>query len=339
MDERVDPIREQNSITDEDSGFIPPPNNDDSYQRQESVSFSNGVKDETVLLDNVETQNESLEIGFDLVEQQSTQSEDSKQEDTGAESMGAGTAETVYTGEMDRAAVDAAVAELAQLEEQALAAEPTEPVKEIEPAALPESSAEMLAEETSSATAIIPSETINLKPVIEALLFVHSAPVSIEKLQEIVSHSQSDNGNSKIDKKTIQQTLEELRREYNQRNSAIQILEVAHGWQFCTREEFSLWLEKLAKHKEVYKLSNSALETLAIIAYKQPITRAEVEHIRGVDSGGVIHNLLEKRLVRVTGRKECLGHPLLYGTTNEFLQYFGLVSITDLPLLEDLNKS
>jgi segregation and condensation protein B len=98
-------------------------------------------------------------------------------------------------------------------------------------------------------------------------------------------------------------------------------------------------LDKLAKTKDVYKLSNSALETLSIIAYKQPLTRAEVEHIPGVDSGGVIHNLLEKRLVRITGRKEVLGHPLLYGTSDEFLQYFGLASIADLPMLEDLNKS
>ncbi len=179
-------------------------------------------------------------------------------------------------------------------------------------------------------------QLLDLKPVVEALLFVTSDPVSIDKIQEIVSGRESG---LKIEKKDIRSALIELQTEYENRHSAVQLVEVAGGWQFCTKAEFAVWLEKLAKNKEVYKLSNSALETLSIIAYRQPITRAEVEHIRGVDSGGVMHSLLEKRLVKITGRKDCIGHPLLYGTTAEFLQYFGLAGIADLPLLEDLNKA
>ena len=178
--------------------------------------------------------------------------------------------------------------------------------------------------------------TLELKSVVEALLFVTSDPLELDKIQEIIG---TDYSGQKLDKKQVREALAELTTDYQNRNSALQLVEIANGWQLCTKKEYAVWLDKLAKTKDVYKLSNSALETLSIIAYKQPLTRAEVEHIRGVDSGGVIHNLLEKRLVRITGRKEVLGHPLLYGTSDEFLQYFGLASIADLPMLEDLNKS
>ncbi|MDD5491891.1 MAG: SMC-Scp complex subunit ScpB [bacterium] len=178
--------------------------------------------------------------------------------------------------------------------------------------------------------------TVELRSVIEALLFVTSDPLELDKIQEIIG---IDYSGQKLDKKQVREALTELAADYQNRSSALQLVEIANGWQLCTKKEYAVWLDKLAKTKDVYKLSNSALETLSIIAYKQPLTRAEVEHIRGVDSGGVIHNLLEKRLVRITGRKEVLGHPLLYGTSDEFLQYFGLASLADLPMLEDLNKS
>lgn len=192
---------------------------------------------------------------------------------------------------------------------------------------------------TAAATAETMTEqksTVDLKSVIEALLFVTSDPLELDKIQEIIG---TDYSGQKLDKRQVREALTELAADYQNRSSALQLVEIANGWQLCTRKDYAVWLDKLAKTKDVYKLSNSALETLSIIAYKQPLTRAEVEHIRGVDSGGVIHNLLEKRLVRITGRKEVLGHPLLYGTSDEFLQYFGLASIADLPMLEDLNKS
>lgn len=197
-------------------------------------------------------------------------------------------------------------------------------------------SSEVINTETVSAETVIEQKpTIELKSVVEALLFVTSDPLELDKIQEIVG---SEYSGQKLDKKQIREALEILAADYQNRNTALQLVEIANGWQLCTKKEYAVWLDKLAKNKDVYKLSNSALETLSIIAYKQPLTRAEVEHIRGVDSGGVMHNLLEKRLVRITGRKEVLGHPLLYGTSDEFLQYFGLASLADLPMLEDLSK-
>jgi segregation and condensation protein B len=193
----------------------------------------------------------------------------------------------------------------------------------------------VIIEAISAETAAEQKPGIELKSVIEALLFVTSDPLQLDKIQEIIGTGYSG---QKLEKKQIRESLTDLAADYQNRSSALQLVEIANGWQLCTKKEYAIWLEKLAKNKDIYKLSNSALETLSIIAYKQPLTRAEVEHIRGVDSGGVIHNLLEKRLVRITGRKEVLGHPLLYGTSDEFLQYFGLASLADLPMLEDLSK-
>lgn len=200
-----------------------------------------------------------------------------------------------------------------------------------------ESTSSGLVKETISAEeAIEQKPVIELKSVLEALLFITSDPLELDKIQEIIG---TGFGGQKLDKKQLREALAALQADYQSGNRALQLVEIANGWQLCTKKEFAIWLDKSAKNKEVYKLSNSALETLSIIAYKQPLTRAEVEHIRGVDSGGVMHNLLEKRLVRIIGRKEVIGHPLLYGTSDEFLQYFGLASLADLPLLEDLNKS
>ncbi len=215
------------------------------------------------------------------------------------------------------------------VEEEAVKTEDSVPVEaiNIEPVITEAVSAETVAEQKPG---------IELKSVLEALLFITSDPLEPDKIQEIIGTG--FNG-QKLDKKQIREALAVLQTDYQNRNSALQLVEIANGWQLCTKKEFAIWLDKLAKNKEVYKLSNSALETLSIIAYKQPLTRAEVEHIRGVDSGGVIHNLLEKRLVRITGRKDVIGHPLLYGTSDDFLQYFGLASLADLPMLEDLNKS
>lgn len=216
--------------------------------------------------------------------------------------------------------------------EETVKVESSEPV--IEEAV---SASEPVITETVSAEEVTEQKpTVELKSVLEALLFITSDPLEMDKIQEIIGTG--FNG-QKLDKKQIREALETLQADYQNRNSALQLVEIANGWQLCTKKEFAIWLDKSAKNKEVYKLSNSALETLSIIAYKQPLTRAEVEHIRGVDSGGVMHNLLEKRLVRITGRKEVIGHPLLYGTSDEFLQYFGLASLADLPMLEDLNKS
>jgi segregation and condensation protein B len=114
---------------------------------------------------------------------------------------------------------------------------------------------------------------------------------------------------------------------------------VADGWVLATKPEYAPWIKKLFKEKYILKFSPSALEALAIIAYKQPVTRAGIDEIRGVESSGVIDTLLEKRLVKVVGRKETLGKPLLYGTTQDFLKYFGLAHLSDLPLIENMPKN
>ena len=118
------------------------------------------------------------------------------------------------------------------------------------------------------------------------------------------------------------------------RGSAIQIMEIAGGYQMCTKPEYGRWVRRLYNEKMTTRLSNAALETLAIIAYKQPLTRAEMEAIRGVDVAGPLEKLLDRGLVRVVGRKETIGHPMVYGTTDEFLRMFGLNKVTELPDLQ-----
>ena len=130
--------------------------------------------------------------------------------------------------------------------------------------------------------------------------------------------------------------LEELKEEYQSRN--LQILEVADGYQLCTRHEFNDWIRKFLKLDRSSRLSQPGLDTLSIIAYKQPLTRQEVDDIRGVDSSGVIKTLLEKKVIGPAGRKKVPGRPIMYRTTQKFLEYFGLKDLNDLPTLEDLKE-
>jgi segregation and condensation protein B len=129
-----------------------------------------------------------------------------------------------------------------------------------------------------------------------------------------------------------------LKEEYDSQARGFQIVEVAGGFQIATRPQFAPYILKLNRHKRKNPLSIPALETLAIIAYKQPITRAEIEAIRGVDSSGVLHNLLELGLIKIAGRKEVVGHPPLYGTTEEFLKVFGLRQLADLPSIREIRE-
>ena len=125
--------------------------------------------------------------------------------------------------------------------------------------------------------------------------------------------------------------------EYNSRN--LQILQVAEGYQLCTRHDYSNWVRKFLKFDKTRKLSQPSLDTLSIIAYKQPLTKAEVEEIRGVDSSGVVRTLLEKKIISPGGRKKVPGRPIMYRTTRKFLEYFGLKDLSDLPTLEDFKES
>jgi segregation and condensation protein B len=172
-------------------------------------------------------------------------------------------------------------------------------------------------------------EDHEIKPIIEALLFISTDPISIDRLKEILTG---------VEKNQILEKLSALQEEYTQSNRGIQVVEVAGGYQMTTRAEISPWIRELEKIKTASRLSQPSLETLAIIAYKQPLTRAEVEAIRGVDAAGVLKTLMDRKLVKIVGRKEIAGRPLIYGTTREFLLYFGLANLTALPTLKEFSE-
>lgn len=168
-------------------------------------------------------------------------------------------------------------------------------------------------------------DTREMKGIIETLLFVSEKPLTIERVVEVI--------NKAVGRDVIRSLFNELIMEY--RGCALQIREVAEGYQLCTRSEYSEWIKDFLKIERRSKLSRASLETLAIIAYKQPITRMEVEDIRKVEISGILKGLLEKRLIRIMGRKKVLGRPMMYGTTREFLEYFGLKELSDLPQREE----
>lgn len=167
--------------------------------------------------------------------------------------------------------------------------------------------------------------TADAKKIIETLLFITDRPVKPGRLAEVVET---------VSAKQVLAIIEELTREYAQTGHAVQIVEVGGGFQMATKPEYGRWVRKLYNEKMTTKLSNAALETLAIIAYKQPITRAEMESIRGVDVAGPLERLLERGLVRVVGKKDTIGRPMVYGTTDEFLRMFGLNKVSELPDLQ-----
>ncbi|PIP83062.1 MAG: SMC-Scp complex subunit ScpB [Elusimicrobia bacterium CG_4_9_14_3_um_filter_62_55] len=169
-------------------------------------------------------------------------------------------------------------------------------------------------------------QELELKKAIETLLFITDQPISIAKISQAVGVK---------DEGRVAAWVDTLRGEYEERGAAMQVLEVAEGFQMATRSKFAGYVRNLYKDKMTMRLSTAALETLAIISYKQPITRAEIEAIRGVEVIAALETLLEKALVKVVGRKDSIGRPLLYGTSAEFLRHFGLRSVEDLPPFED----
>ena len=170
-------------------------------------------------------------------------------------------------------------------------------------------------------------EINDIKKIIEALLFVSDKPLLNREIKAVVKEELPENVK-------IEDIMKEIQQEYVQLNRSFELKFVADGWTFATKPEYSSWIKKLLKEKTILKLSPSAMEVLAIIAYKQPITRAEIDTIRGVDSGGVIDTLTDRKFVKIVGRKETLGRPLLYGTTQEFLRHFGLSHLSELPVIE-----
>ena len=172
-------------------------------------------------------------------------------------------------------------------------------------------------------------EDQQLKTAIEALLFIGGGPLSVERLKGIFEEAT---------KEQIEAQLQALKADYDGRDSGVMVAEVANGYQLATRPELAVWVRKFKTVKVATRLSRPALETLAIIAYKQPVTRPEIEAIRGVNIGGIVRNLMERRLVKIVGKKDVPGKPILYGTSVEFLQYFGLKDLSALPTLREFQE-
>lgn len=166
----------------------------------------------------------------------------------------------------------------------------------------------------------------NVKSVIEALLFSSESPLALERIKDALDGFEAAQ---------IKKIIEELRLEYEQAARGMRIIEVAGGFQMITPISFAPFLKKLYKGRRIERLSKPALETLAIIAYKQPLTKSEVESLRNVNVDGLIKGLLDKDFIRIAGRKRAPGRPFVFGTTRQFLEYFGLKSLDDLPRMED----
>jgi len=172
--------------------------------------------------------------------------------------------------------------------------------------------------------AVLPAEEV--RAVLEALIFASPQPITPREIGKVLGG---------IPREAWQAALAEIRSDYARDGRGLQLVEIAGGYQITTRPEYNDWVRELLDPKAPTRLSIQALETLAVIAYKQPVTLPEIIELRGVKSGGVLKTLLEKRLIRITGRKEVVGRPMLYGTTKEFLLHFGLKDLGELPRIEE----
>jgi len=167
------------------------------------------------------------------------------------------------------------------------------------------------------------------KQILEALLFASDAPVPLSALVEVMDG---------LTPPEVTAILTELGREYEESERGVALAEIAGGFQILSRRECAPWIEEMLRSRRKARLSRAGLETLAIVTYKQPITKVEIDGIRGVDSGGSLHTLLERNLVLIRGRSKGVGRPLLYGTTPDFLSYMGINELADLPELKELGS-
>jgi segregation and condensation protein B len=168
----------------------------------------------------------------------------------------------------------------------------------------------------------------NIKHIIESLLFVADEPLTVDRIKTVLDQA---------DSKEIKNAIAEITADYDARHGGFFLDEVAGGYQIRTRPEYTEWIKKLIQPKP-QRLSKAALETLVIIAYKQPVIRSDIEYLRGVDCGGVLRALLERKLIRVLGRKEIAGRPLIYATTKRFLEVFDLKNLKDLPTPKEIEE-
>src|SRR5215471_16951456 len=187
---------------------------------------------------------------------------------------------------------------------------------------------------------------MDLKFILESILFSAQKPLSVKEIREVLSNAaEADDADATVKglKKTkeddVTAALEQLVQDHETAQRSYRLTCVAGAWQFVTQPEYAPWLKALVGHKaRPPRLSQPALETLAIIAYRQPVTRAEVEQVRGVAVDGVMQTLLERGLIQQAGRAEVVGRPMTYGTTSAFLEYFGLRSLDDLPAADELRR-
>jgi segregation and condensation protein B len=168
-----------------------------------------------------------------------------------------------------------------------------------------------------------------LQAILESLLFVSSEPLSLARLVTVMGN---------VPKVEVEEALRNLGQTLEQEERGVRLAVVAGGYRLVTKQDYSPWIKRLDKAKTAAKLSRSALESLAIIAYKQPLVRSEIEEIRGVETSGVLRTLLERKLVRMVGRKEVPGRPIMYGTTKFFLEHFGLHDLSQLPPLREFKE-
>ncbi len=168
-----------------------------------------------------------------------------------------------------------------------------------------------------------------LKPIVEALIFASDTPITEQRIKNVITELETTD---------IEAIVVQLNEEYDQNGHAFRIARLAGGYQFITRSDYAQYIKQYYKGRTRTKLSRAALETLAIIAFKQQISRPEIDAIRGVNSDGVVKNLLERNLIYISGRSDQIGHALLYSTTPEFLQYFGINSIADLPRPREIEE-
>ncbi|MDD5252453.1 MAG: SMC-Scp complex subunit ScpB [Candidatus Omnitrophota bacterium] len=171
-------------------------------------------------------------------------------------------------------------------------------------------------------------EENNFKSAIEALIFASEKPATIDQIKKVLNIP---------DAASVRKVIEELKVEYETQSRGLRIVEIAGGFQMIAATAFSPFLKKLFKYRFNDKLSKPALESLAIIAYKQPLTKSEIESLRNVNVDGVMKSLLDKNLIRICGRKKIPGRPFVFGTTRQFLEHFGLKSLDDLPKMDEFN--
>ncbi len=177
-----------------------------------------------------------------------------------------------------------------------------------------------------------------VRQVLEALFFATDEPLTLRQVVDIFDLLQGSAPGSGLTPERILGSIDELNREYDEGGRAFKIVNVAGGYQFATRPEYGAWLGAMMREKAKRKLSVSALETLAVIAYKQPVTKPEIEAIRGVNADYVLRTLLERNLVTIVGRAATPGRPLLYGTTRDFLKHFGLNDLSELPKPREIDE-